>query len=361
VRISGSQFGAILFLTIVTTAVLYIPNITAREAKQSAWLAPILSSGMGFLILWIFVKLGERFPGQNLVQFSTQLLGKFLGKALGLGYCLFFLVINFFTLRQFSEAMNLSLLQHTPVWFVSLWLALVGSYGAILGLEVITRSIQFVLPLFVISIILVILFTFPDLEYKQLFPLFEGGVWPIVKASYSPATWFGESIVLAFLFPFINKPQEVFKKSTWALLAAILVFSADILVTLLLLGPELASSYDLAFWKVIRYIEVGRTFLRLETIIIFLWISAVVAKFALVLYLGGLVLAEVWGRQSPGKIVVPMALLTALISTTFLNSSIDLQYALSAFWPKFALIFELFIPCFLLFVAWLRKKGSKAT
>lgn len=358
-RISSSQYALLLFLTIITTAVLYVPSITAREAKQSAWLVPILASGAGFFSLWLVLRLGQRFPGQTLIQYSTNIVGKFLGKILGLGYILFFHVFSFLIMRQFMEAMKISLLENTPIWFIGLCFALVGSYGALLGIEVIARSAQFIFPLFIVSFISIIFFAFQDIELKQLFPILEGGVGPIIKASLSPASWFGESVILAFLLPHINKPKEIFRKSSWALLMVILVFSGDILLTLLLLGPELTAGFDLPFWRVIRYIEVGRTFLRIETIVIFLWISAVIVKFTLILYLGSRVVAEVFDWKSHKLVVLPSAVLLVAAGSILVNNSIDLNLVLSVYWPPFAIFFEIVIPLLLLAATRLLKKGKK--
>lgn len=340
----------------MATVILYVPGITAQEAKQSAWMVPALSSVAGFLTLWLIQKLGQRFPKQNLIQLSTVILGKVFGKILGAGYILFFLVFNFLVLRQFTGFLRISLLEATPMWFIGICLVLVGSYGAILGVEVIARSAQFVLPLFVGSFAVISLLALQDIEFKHLFPLFEGGLSPVLKATMTPAAWFGESIIVAFLLPNINKPKEMFRKGSYAILAAIVVLTGDILLTLLILGPELSASFNLPFWKLVRYLEVGRTFLRIETILIFLWISVLVVKFTLVHYLGCITVAQVFGWKSYKKVAPALSVVLVLASTFLYRSTMELTKILTLFWPPFAFIFELGIPGFLLVMAWLRKK-----
>lgn len=350
----------LLFIVITATDVLNVSNATARIAGQSAWIAPVVASGFGLLTLWLTIKLNQRFPKENLIQYSRSIAGKYLGKMIGIGYILFFLVFNFLIIQQFGQVLNTFLLRNTPPWFLSLCFVLVGSYGALLGIEVIARSAQFVMPLLAASFLSIVFFAFQDMQFKELMPLLEGGVSPIIKASVVPGFWFGECIILAFLFPHIHKQKEILRSGLWTILAAVVFFSGTILLTLLILGPELTASYDLPFWLVIRFIEVGSTFLRIETLIVFLWISAVVVKFSLICYLGCFTTAEVFGWKSHQKIVIPFGLVLVAASPFMLNNTMDLNSFLVRYWPPFAYIFELVIPGLLLVAALLFKKGRKA-
>nr|WP_282433895.1 endospore germination permease [Desulfitobacterium sp. LBE] len=359
VRISALQFATLLFLTIMATAVLTVPSITAKTAGQSAWMVPALASGFGFITLWLTIKLNRRFPEKNLIQYSRAIAGKYMGKVIGIGYIIFFFVFSFLIVQQFAEVIYIFLLGDTPPWFLNLCFVLVSSYGVLLGIEVIARSAQFVLPLFVISFLSIAFFAFQDMRLKELLPLFEGGLYPIIKASVVPGSWFGECIIMAFLFPHINKHKEVFRKGFWTIIVAAIFFTGNILLTLLILGPELAAGYDLPFWLLVRFIEVGSTFLRIETIIVFLWISAVVVKFTLIYYLGCVTAAEVFGWKSHRRIVIPFGLVLVATSNFILNNTMDLNLFLSNYWPPFAYVFELVIPGLLLAAAVLLKKGRE--
>ncbi|WP_256379868.1 MULTISPECIES: endospore germination permease [Desulfitobacterium] len=356
---SDSQFTVLLFLTMMTTAVLYVTSITVQDAKQSAWIVPLLASGPGFFSLWLIVKLGRRFPEKDLIQYSTVIAGKIIGKIIGIGYIFYFFVSGFLIIQQFTEILFLFFLGNTPTWFVGLCFLLVCSYGVLLGIEVIARSAQFVLPLFVVSLMSIAFFSFRDMHLEELLPLFEGGLGAVVKASFVPGSWFGECIILAFLLPYINKRKEIFRKGSWAIIAAAIFFTGNILLTLLILGPELSASYDLPFWLMIRFIEVGRTFLRIETFIIFLWIAGAIVKLTLAYYLGCTVVAEVFGWRSRQWIVILFGSALFAASTFFLNNAVELNLVLSKYWPPFAYVFQLVIPGLLLGAAYLFKKGRK--
>ncbi len=359
-RISASQFAVLLFLTIMATAVLIIPSVTAKTAGQSAWLVPAPAAGLGCLTLWLMTKLNRRFPEKNLIQYSRTIAGKYLGKMIGIGYMIFFFVFSFLIVQQVAEVLYFFLLKNTPPWFLALCFVVVCSYGVSLGIEVIARTAQFVLPLFVISFLSIVFFAFQDMQMKELMPLLEGGVNPIIRASVVPGSWFGECIILAFLFPHIHKQKEIFRQGFWAILAAAVFLTGNILLTVLILGPELTADYDLPFWLVIRFIEVGSTFLRIETVIVFLWISAVVVKSTLIYYLGCVTTAEVFGWKSYRRLVIPFGVVLAAASNFLLNNSMELNSFLSNYWPPFAYVFELVIPGLLLAAAVLFKKGRKA-
>lgn len=343
----------------MATAILTVPSITAKMAGQSAWLVPAPAAGLGCLTLWLTTKLNRRFPEKNLSQYSRIIAGKYLGKMIGIGYMIFFFVFSFLILQQVTEVLFLFLLRNTPTWFLTFWFVLVCSYGVLMGIEVIARSAQFVLPLFVISFLSIVFFAVQDIQLKELLPLLEGGATPIIKAAIVPGSWFGECIILAYLFPHIHKQKEVLRKGVWTILVTAVFFAGNILLTLVILGPELTAGYELPSWLVIRFIEVGSTFLRIETVIVFLWISAVVVKFTLIYYLGCVTTAEVFGWKSYRRLVIPFGLIFVAASNFILNDTMELSLVLSKYWPPFAYIFELVIPGLLLAAAVLLKKGRK--
>ncbi|MDQ7861046.1 hypothetical protein RCO48_08420 [Peribacillus frigoritolerans] len=72
-RISALQMAIIIYPTIMATAILLVPAITGKFAKQDMWLSPIWASFAGFLSVYIAQQLNRRFPGRQ----SSNIVGKF--------------------------------------------------------------------------------------------------------------------------------------------------------------------------------------------------------------------------------------------------------------------------------------------
>ena len=90
-KISALQMAIIMYPTIVATAILGIPSITAKYAKNDLWLSPIFASLIGYVTVYIAYKLHKLYPKQTVIQFSEQIMGRFAGKIIGLLFLFFYI------------------------------------------------------------------------------------------------------------------------------------------------------------------------------------------------------------------------------------------------------------------------------
>src|SRR6476619_766109 len=118
-RISYLQMALIMYATIVATAILYIPFITAQHAKRDLWLSPIWGSLSGFLIVMIIVKLSKLYPGKTLIQYGELILGRTLGKIIAFIYLFFLLHDTAIAFRKYGEFIESAFLHKTPIIFVT--------------------------------------------------------------------------------------------------------------------------------------------------------------------------------------------------------------------------------------------------
>ena len=79
-KISSLQMAFLMYPTIVATAVLGVPSITAKYAKTDLWLSPILASLIGYATVYITYKLHKLYPKQTVIQFSEHIIGRIRGK-----------------------------------------------------------------------------------------------------------------------------------------------------------------------------------------------------------------------------------------------------------------------------------------
>jgi spore germination protein (amino acid permease) len=349
----------LLFLLIMATSILFVPGITAERAKQSAWIAAIFASLAGFVSLGIVSKLGQRFPQHTLPQYSEILLGMTLGKIVGGAYAIYFLAVNILVIREFSEFLTNTLMPGTPGVVFSAIIVLIGAYAASKGIEVITRMAQFVLPLFVVSLVVLLGLAAPNMELGKLQPFLEGGVLPIIWGSVVPASMYGEIVVLVILLPMVNKPQEIKRKGALTLLAAVFFLTADTLIILTIFGPYLTGDLLFPFWYLAKFIEFGNYLQRMESLIVLLWVVGIVIKVDIFYYLICFTTAQVLNLKGYKSVVYPLALVQILAATFLFKNTLELSKFLSQNWPLFGLLFEVGLPLILLTVAVIRGKGAK--
>lgn len=347
----------LIFVFITSTLVIYVPAITAKDAKQSAWLAAsILPFGFGYLTLWVVFKLGSYFPKLTLFQYGGLIIGKFLGKGLGVAFIIFLLVMQVLVLREFSDFLAMTTLPLTPRVWVLASIILLATYGAYQGLEVIVRAVQFIFGIYLTGFVLAILLALSNFEIGRLLPFMEEGLGPIIRGSIVASSWYGEIVILAILFPFINKTKEIKAKGLMALIAITVFVIIDVVVTLGVLGSTLTSSFAVPLWSMARSVEIGDVFQRMESFLLVFWITGVIIKATLLSYLICLGISQVFGFKNTIAILGIIAALELFITDVALGNSTQMHVILTKFWPPFAMVFELLIPASLLAIVKLRKK-----
>ena len=100
-KISSRQLTLLIFTLLVSTAILILPSLVIKEAKQDSWLSIILATVFGVLAGLILVKLGLRFPEQTIIEYSKEIAGKPLGALYGLSYIFLLFYINTLIVREF--------------------------------------------------------------------------------------------------------------------------------------------------------------------------------------------------------------------------------------------------------------------
>jgi spore germination protein KB len=191
-KISSFQMGMIMYPTIQATAILLVPAITAVHAKRDMWLSPIWASLIGLLTMYIAHLLNKLYPDKTLIEYVELILGRFLGKVVGLIFLLFFLHNSGILIRQYGEFIIGTFLTQTPLIVIMGTMILVCSFNVRGGLEVIGRSAQMFVPMVLVLFIWIVILLIPDLDPKNMLPIMEHGAGPSLMGALVPQAWFSE-------------------------------------------------------------------------------------------------------------------------------------------------------------------------
>ncbi|WP_309487243.1 GerAB/ArcD/ProY family transporter [Bacillus sp. ISL-4] len=143
-RISSLQMAFMMYPTIMATAILGVPSITAKYAKNDLWLSPILASLIGYATVYIAYKLHKLYPKQTVIQFSEQIIGRIPGKILGFLFLFFYIPITGQILRSYGEFIVDSFLVKTPISVIMASMVLLCAFIVRGGIEVLGRAAQIV-------------------------------------------------------------------------------------------------------------------------------------------------------------------------------------------------------------------------
>lgn len=346
---------------VLPTAILTVPAITVKTARQDAWLSIMVATLVGLLIARLVVSLSLRFPGQTLFEYAEEILGKTPGKVLGFLYIWWFLHANALIVREFGTFLVSAVMPDTPIIVFHIIVIAMAAYSVRNGLEVLCRFNQLFIPVTGLLVIVFLLST-KDMKLTRLLPVFDTGLVPILKGAIVPASWLGEIVIFAMIIPYLNKPREAHRIATLSILFIGLFLTASILEALLIFGPNVTGHWIFPTFNAVRVVSIANFLERLESVIVAMWVLGGFVKIGVFYYAAVLGSAQWLELKDYRPLVAPVGVIVVALSILLHESIVDLLDFLARVWPPYALsIFEAGIPLALLFIALARGKGGKGS
>ncbi|QPA33192.1 GerAB/ArcD/ProY family transporter [Thermaerobacillus caldiproteolyticus] len=358
-KISAMQMGIMMYPTITATAILLVPAITARYAKQDMWLSPFWASLIGFLTVYIAVQLHHLYPQKTLIEYSEDILGKFLGKAIGFIFLFFYLHANGIIIREYGEFVVGNFLSHTPLVVVMGSMILVCSFAVRSGVEVIGRLAEVIVPVVIILILTNIILLIPDMKVENMFPIMEKGIMPSLMGAIIPQGWFTEFLLIAFLLPYVDDRNKGKKWGMISVTAVMLTLSLINIAVLFVLGG-ITSRFLYPAFSAVRYVSIADFLEHIEAIVMALWVAGVFVKIAVFYYALVLGTAQWLNLSDYRPITFPIGFLLLLFAVWSAPNLIELTHFLGSSSPFYRISIQTGIPLILLFIAkWRRKTNNQ--
>lgn len=334
------------------------------KAKQDAWLAMLIGSLAGLLLLFMHLAIHKKDPELDLFQLFRRYTGKYLGTLINLAFIGYFALESSRNLRDIGEVTVLTLLTATPLWSILLIVILVGGNTARYGPEVLFLMCLVLLPIMAISYLLLggLIMATGLLHFHFLLPVLEHGWGPVFKAAIPDILSFpfGQVVLFMVFYPLTAARKKLGKGVvlTYCGISLFLIFFNQI--NILVLGPVIATNTTLPLLQTVQLIEVTEVLERTDpvfTLVLFLSLGIKMAAF----YNGAVIgLGRVTG-SSYKRWVIPVGILIyslSFISPTYTEFiMIGRDIAVKYWWP----VFQVILPAFLFIVMLIRTKKRSSS
>ncbi|NQX68930.1 endospore germination permease [Paenibacillus alba] len=346
-KISPMQLAIIMHPTIISTAALSVPSITTLTAGIDMWMTPMIASLVGLLTVYIVYRLCLKFPDLTFVQYSQAILGSYAGKAIAIFFSGALIYTNGLVLREYGEFVIGDFLQETPMLFVIACMVAVSGYAVYAGLEVLSRASQILIPAAVLIIFSMVVLMSPGFQVKQMFPILGNGLLPPLLGSIVPSSWFSQFFILSYLLPYVNNRNTVLK---WSFISVALVMITLLAINLsvLFMFGTLTQGFNYAFLIAVRYISIADFLEHVESLLMAIWLIGIFIKVALIYYATVLGIAQLAGLANYRPLIVPVGVLTILLSIWVAPNFQELKHILGTSLPFFSLLVQLILPSLLL-------------
>lgn len=355
--IDKRQFVVLTAITVTGTTFLMLPREMAEYSGTAAWLSVLLAGLAGLALAWVLVQLGRRFPDQTPVQYAGQLLGKPIGKLLGIIVVLaahYYLAI---LLREFAATFIIPFMPETPLPVFVFTMVLLLVYGMWQGLTGIARTAQIFLPLIVLSILFIVIAPVPLFRSGRLLPLAGPGPMFIAYGAWHSLMYVGELFLMAFLLPSLRRKADYGSALLGGFVLSVVTLSAMTALAIGILGVPLLRTITFPMLSIARLIRLGPFFERLEVIFVVVWFILSFVKLSVLFFITTITLGDVLEIGDPRELAVAVGTVLGFLALVPTSELVWLQF--KSYVHAYGQYLEFGLPGLLFIVALVRRGGRK--
>ncbi|SDW22972.1 endospore germination permease [Paenibacillus sp. CF384] len=298
-NIAERQLFWIMTSTQITMTLLLTTAPTIQIASQDAWISALIATGAGLLIALVCAKTALRFPGMTVILYSDILFGRWIGRAIGFLYMIFWLVLLTVILKQFAFFLSETILPETPMPVIIAMMLAVILYPTLHGVGVIARCCEVIGPIVMGGVIFPVVLSVNNMELQSIRPFFgDVSVFGILKGSIPTLTFLGDCVLLVMIIAFVKSKGKTVKYAVSGVLVSGLFTMLSIIASLLSFGPMVSQSNNYPLMMLVRAVSLGGIIENLDAIAVTIWIMSVFTKLALYLFISGHGSAQLFGVRN---------------------------------------------------------------
>lgn len=351
--ISSSQLTFLIvgLLQASTLTAAFVSGIT----KQNTWLILLAGFTITLLLLLVYISLSQKYPNKNLIEINSEIYGRYFGKIMSILYIFYFWFIVPANLRYIADFFSMYLFTETDIIVFIIAIAIICIYTIKKGLEVLARAGFIITILIIISAVLITILTLKNIRLTNFLPLFQIHLKEFIQGTnLMIGIPFGEIIVFLMIFPYINDKKQVKKSAFWGLIIGNIYFLSVILRNTAILG-NIGSIYIFPSYQVARLINIGEIITRMEVLLAVMLLFSVFLKTCIFYYATVLSIAQLLDLKSYKSLIIPVGIISIVLSITMYNSPVDQAYTAANIYPIYAIPFIILFPIASLLIAHVRK------
>lgn len=354
--INRYQLWLLIVNFILNSSILIIPGPLVSVAKQDAWISMILATILGSFIIYNLLLLNSRYPKKTIVNIGEILLGKPVGKVIGFMYAWFFLHLSALVLRDIGDFITTVIMPGTPMIVLIILVGVLVYLTVYYGLEVISRSNELFTPYAVFGFWLTIFFVIPLMDIDHIKPILDGGIKPIIDASYSVLGFpYAELVVFLMILPFVGNRKHIKKVFLSAGIVGGFSLTITVLSSILVLNIRPTELSVYATFNMARLINIGDFLTRVEVITALAYIIVIFTKIVVSFYGGLLAISQVFNVADYKPLLLPVLIIVITLSILLNENIVEVVNVAEQTWTSYSLFFGFILPLIYLGISKLKK------
>lgn len=296
---------------VITKIFLPFPRGMAEYGGTAAWIIVLIAILLSPLSWWgIRGLLTNAKGGSSLITATEEIWGPFFGSLINFIYFLFFFMLTFIVLREFSDIIATDILPLTPISVILLALLIPVSLIARSGMEILGRISWLTVGIIITSLLVLFvggLMTYSD--PRALTPIWGTGKFQVIKMGIIKSSLFTELLAFGFIVPRMRKTKE-WGIAVWVCIVVSSVILLSTIITYLYIFPyPTATRINFPLLEVSRIIIAGRWIQRVESIFLIVWLLCTIIKLSVGMYCSAATLSQILHLPKDQLLIFPLAII----------------------------------------------------
>ena len=349
--------GAILIILFIIGSTIITG--TGGQARQDAWIAIIIAISCSTILLLMFSRILSLYPGKDLFDILQIVVGKLIGKFIGILMIWFAFHLGTLVMRNLSDFTNTLTLTDTPVVLPMLLFSIILIWGLKEGIEVFGRWGEFFIWFVILTWSFYSMLAISQMDINRLKPILSNGFPPLIKGVFSSFSFpFGEIVIFTMVFSNISKAKNYNKTFLVGLGLGGLIIFLGTLRNLLILGSYRISMVYFPSVLAISLIHIGLLLQRLEVGILPVLLICSYAKVIICLFAICNGISKVFNLNDYRFIATPVTLLMLNFSIFIYKNTMEMAAFAFDIWPYYSFPFEVIIPLIVFILAEIKHRKS---
>lgn len=355
-KFTNRQLCLMLYCVTVGYGVMNLPKASAEVGGTGGWVSIAIGTLLCSIIIGIVIYLQYSFENQTIYEYSPKLVGKFITTIFTIMLILYFFIIFTFLPRLFCNAINLTILDKTPVKYLSLLFFVIIGYILLKGINAISRMIEIYATISIINFILINSILWTQGRLVNIKPIFVPSDWFLyLKGVFKMILPLLGGEALLFIPMNKNNNKHIIKYSLLTVLFIGLFYIFIIESTISVVGVDFVIYSRTTLFSIIRGLDIPYLeFLkRLDGYYILIWTLNIICTCSIWGY-GIVTFINKLFKKTQYKYTVIALIITSYIVSQF-PRTIHQTEALLDISVKWGFIVYLIIPLILLIAKKVRK------
>ena len=320
-QISKYEAIALIIIIMINKLILNIPYYIIDLVGSGAIVNIIYIGIIDFIVTLIIVKLLKRFENSDILDISEFLGGKILKTLIGIISIALFLIVSFITIVDFSNVLHIIYFSDFPIIYILFFFIIGILIVNFVGFKSIIRTICFVTPFAIISVIVAFFTIWSDLDINNL--------TPILGQSYHQnfivglSNTFSMYIIVYFYFikPLLKDSTGYKKIAIISYIISFILLLLTVISMLTLFNTTSSSEPINSLFLLSRQLELGTFIQRIDALFILLWIFSIFSYLSFVVFLINRIIKKLTNISNEKMLTFPIC--SILIGLTLIPINVS--------------------------------------